>query len=111
MLAGSFVLGLLAGFARYERSHWRFHFRSPRSERERILRCHHLAHHFVNAHAYHGVTTRRWDRVFGSFPDSWREDYARVADTAPLAGANNWRAIFSPRTSFARWRGQLRGEG
>jgi len=94
-LAGAAVAGLLGGFARYEYLHWRIHFREPRSPRERLLRAHHLAHHFRNPRAYHGVTTRRWDRLFGTLPPSWREDYARVEGRPPLAGASNLRAAFS----------------
>jgi sterol desaturase/sphingolipid hydroxylase (fatty acid hydroxylase superfamily) len=83
------LAGLLAGFFRYETMHWRFHFRAPRSERERRLRAHHLAHHFRNPRAYHGVTTRIWDRVFGSLPAEREEDYAAVADLPPLEGPSN----------------------
>ncbi|MDX1650830.1 MAG: sterol desaturase family protein, partial [Myxococcota bacterium] len=95
-LAGAAVAGLLAGFARYEYVHWRIHFRAPRSARERLLRSHHLAHHVRDASAYHGVTTRLWDRAFGTLPDRWPEDYARVADHPPLEGSSNLRATFSP---------------
>jgi len=94
-LAGAAVAGLLAGFARYEYLHWRIHFREPRSPRERLLRAHHLAHHFRNPRAYHGVTTRRWDRLFGTLPSTWPEDYARVEGRPPLAGSSNLRAAFS----------------
>ena len=83
------VTGLLAGFFRYEYRHWRFHFRSPRSPRERLLREHHLAHHFRNARAYHGVSTRFWDLVFGTLPPDHREDYAAVASVPPLEGPSN----------------------
>ena len=93
-------LGLLSGFARYERTHWRIHFRHPRNARERRRRDHHLAHHFGHPDQYHGVTTRFWDRVFGTLPASWPDDYARVAERAPLSGPSNWRLI---------WRGQLMG--
>jgi len=94
--AAAALAGLLAGFARYEVAHWRIHFRAPRNRRERLLRCHHLAHHYRNPRAYHGVTTRLWDRVFGTLPDRWRDDYARVADRAPLAGPSNLRAGYAP---------------
>ena len=69
--------------------HWRFHFRPPASERERRLRAHHLAHHFRNPRAYHGVTTRFWDRVFGSLPAECERDYAAVIDLPPLEGRSN----------------------
>ena len=109
LLAGSFVVGTLVGFCRYERKHWRFHFREPRSERERLLRSHHLAHHFCNPQVYYGVSTRFWDRVFGTLPAGWRADYARVADCAPLQGASNFTEVWNPRTTFAHYRRVRRG--
>ncbi len=99
-LGGCFFAALLAGFARYEWLHWRMHFRLPRSPRERLLREHHLAHHLVNAKAYHGVTTRLWDRVFGTLPESRAADYARVADLPPLEGPSNLAALWNPRTAL-----------
>ena len=104
LLASAFTAGTLLGFGQYEWRHWRFHFREPRSARERLLRSHHLAHHFRNPRAYHGVTTRFWDRVFGSLPADWRDDYARVADRAPLRGASNFAEVWNPRTTFAHYR-------
>lgn len=95
-LAGAGVGGLLVGFLRYEHWHWRIHFRQPRNARERRLRAHHLAHHYRNPRAYHGVTTRLWDRVFGTLPARWPEDYARVEGRAPLEGESNLRACVSP---------------
>ena len=86
---GPLGAGVLAGFFRYELRHWRFHFREPRSARERLLREHHLAHHFRNPRAYHGVSTRFWDRVFGTLPADHREDYAAVAALPPLEGPSN----------------------
>ncbi len=106
--AGAALAGLLAGFARYEHVHWRIHFRAPRTRRQERLRAHHLAHHFVNPRAYHGVTTRFWDRVFGSLPGGWPADYARGAARPPLGGASNWRATWSPRANWAHVSAALR---
>ncbi|MGH0037279.1 MAG: sterol desaturase family protein [Myxococcota bacterium] len=103
VLGSLFVLGLLAGFARYEWVHYRFHFREPRSERERMLRAHHLAHHFRNPRMYQGVTTRVFDRAFGTLPAEWREDYARVADRPPLAGPSNLRATYGATGLRSMW--------
>ncbi len=86
---GAFAAGLLAGFLHYEWFHWRLHFRRPRNARERRLRAHHLTHHFANPRAHHGVTTRFWDRVFGTLPASWREDTAPFAEHPPLQGPSN----------------------
>ena len=96
------ALGLLAGFLRYERIHYRIHFCAPRSERERLLRVHHLAHHFRNPKAYYGVSTPFWDRVFGSLPPEAADDYARVANRPPLARRSNFGSVWPsiPR----RWR-------
>jgi sterol desaturase/sphingolipid hydroxylase (fatty acid hydroxylase superfamily) len=102
--ASFFVGGVLAGFSRYEWMHWRFHFRAPRSPRERLLRNHHLAHHFCDARSYHGVSTRLWDRVFGTLPVDWKADYARVENRAPLTGSSNFVEIWNPKTSLAHLR-------
>jgi sterol desaturase/sphingolipid hydroxylase (fatty acid hydroxylase superfamily) len=102
-----FIAGVIVGFARYEWLHWRFHFREPRSRRERVLRCHHLAHHYCDTRNYHGVSTRLWDRVFGTLPASWRADYARVEGRAPLAGNSNFAEVWNPRTSLASLRRTL----
>jgi sterol desaturase/sphingolipid hydroxylase (fatty acid hydroxylase superfamily) len=99
--AAAFVGGTFAGFCRYEWMHWRFHFRAPRSARERLLRSHHLAHHFCDSRAYHGVTSRFWDRVFGTLPAHADRDYARVADLEPLRGASNLAAVWNPTAALA----------
>jgi len=93
----AFATGLLAGFLRYEYVHWRIHFRRPRNAREALLRQHHLAHHFVRPDAYHGVTTRWLDRLFGSLPGTAVADYARVADRPPLVGASNLGRLWPRR--------------
>jgi dihydroceramide fatty acyl 2-hydroxylase len=108
-LGAVFIAGILVGFARYELVHWRIHFRVPRNDRERRLRDHHLAHHFANPRAYHGVTTQRFDRWFGTLPDSWERDYARVTGRAPLVGRSNLADVWNPRTALAIWR-RSRGE-
>ena len=95
--AGAVVLGVLAGFVRYEHVHWRIHFRAPVSARQELLRVHHLSHHFRNPKAYHGVTTRFWDRLFGTLPARHRDDYARVAHHAPLVGKSNFGRLWPQR--------------
>ncbi len=102
--AGVFVAATLAGFIHYEHTHWRIHFRTPRNEKERTLRSHHLAHHFANPRAYWGVTTRFWDRVFGTLPTTWKDDYAKFENAAPLTGPSNLRAVWNPRLVLAEVR-------
>ena len=98
LLPAAFALGLLCGFLHYEYVHWRIHFRSPRSVREERLRAHHLAHHACSAKAYYGVTTRFWDRVFGTLPRTWRADYAGVAAHTMLEGPSNFGTLWPRRT-------------
>lgn len=100
--AGAFVLGVVAGFLRYEYVHWRIHFRAPVNRRQELLRVHHLSHHFRNPKAYHGVTTRFWDRAFGTLPAHHRDDYARVAHHVPLAGASNFGSLWPRRAAPPR---------
>jgi len=102
--AGVFVGSIVAGFIHYEYAHWRIHFRTPRSERERRLRSHHLAHHFTNPRAYWGVTTRIWDRAFGTLPASWKDDCAKFDRMEPLTGPSNLRSVWNPRTVLAEIR-------
>ena len=94
------VIGIFAGFVRYEYIHWRIHFREPRNARERIRRCHHLAHHFRDYRSYFGVTTRFWDHVFGTIADTSQRDYAAVDRYPPLPGKSNFNELLNPRLAL-----------
>lgn len=109
--AGAFMLGLMVGFARYEYVHWRIHFRDPKTPRQKLLREHHLAHHFRNPKAYCGVTTRFWDRVFGTLPAHAEDDYAAVADRPRIDGPSNLRVIWNPRFAAHRLRTARSAQG
>jgi dihydroceramide fatty acyl 2-hydroxylase len=98
-VAAPISLGALVGFLRYEYVHWRIHFREPRNEGQRMLKAHHLAHHFCDPKAYYGVTTRICDRLFGSLPAKHPEDYARVVDRPPLRGRSNFGTLLPRRAS------------
>jgi sterol desaturase/sphingolipid hydroxylase (fatty acid hydroxylase superfamily) len=94
--AAALTGGVLAGFLRYEYVHWRIHFRAPRTARQQLLRGHHLAHHFRNPRAYHGVTSRLWDRLGGTLPPEHEADYGAVAGVRVLDGSSNLGAL-APR--------------
>ncbi|TNF32094.1 MAG: hypothetical protein EP314_00380 [Bacteroidetes bacterium] len=67
ILAVSFVSGLVGMYGFYEATHARFHRKGPIAKPFIILRKHHFYHHFHQPKLNHGVTTRFWDRVFGTF--------------------------------------------
>ena len=63
----SFLVGLFGMYFLYELTHFRFHAKNPVAKPFVILRKHHFYHHFHNPKTNFGVTTRFWDRVFGTF--------------------------------------------
>jgi len=67
LTAVTFVLGFVSMYTLYEATHARFHRKEPIAKPFIILRKHHFYHHFHNPKMNHGLTTRFWDRVFGTF--------------------------------------------
>lgn len=67
LFALMFLLGFSFMYTLYEVTHFRFHARLPIAAPFVILRKHHFYHHFHNPKTNFGVTTRIWDRVFGTF--------------------------------------------
>ena len=67
VLAISFMAGFTGMYILYERTHFRYHSKEPLAAPFVELRKHHFYHHFHNPLVNHGVTTRIWDRVFGTF--------------------------------------------
>jgi sterol desaturase/sphingolipid hydroxylase (fatty acid hydroxylase superfamily) len=66
-VAVAFALGFLMMYILYEMTHYRFHMKEPIAKPFIVLRKHHFYHHFHNPKTNHGLTTRFWDRVFGTF--------------------------------------------
>lgn len=62
-MAGGFV----AAYTGYEVLHRLIHVRGPRGPYSRLVRRHHLHHHFAAPKKNHGVTSPVWDLVFGTF--------------------------------------------
>jgi 4-hydroxysphinganine ceramide fatty acyl 2-hydroxylase len=65
-VAVAFIVGFVGMYGLYEATHYRFHAAKPLKV-FLYLRKHHFYHHFHNPKTNHGVTTRFWDRVFGTF--------------------------------------------
>lgn len=66
-LALGSVAGLVGMYGLYEITHMRFHKKGPIARPFIVLRKHHFYHHFHQPSKNYGVTTRFWDRVFGTF--------------------------------------------
>lgn len=65
----AFCIGLFSMYALYEITHSRFHKTNPIAPIFIVLRKHHFYHHFQNPKINFGVTTRFWDRVFGTYQE------------------------------------------
>lgn len=66
-VAVAFTAGFAGMYLLYEATHYRYHAAEPIAMPFVALRKHHFYHHFHNPKMNHGVTTRLWDRVFGTF--------------------------------------------
>lgn len=80
MLLAAFAVGmLLLGFVgtliAYDCIHYYCHF-GPETEWPwlKTLRINHLKHHFRNQQANFGVTTNLWDKIFGTFDRTQKEE-------------------------------------
>lgn len=61
------IAGFIAAYTSYEVLHRLIHVRGPRGPYSRLVRRHHLHHHFAAPKKNHGVTSPVWDLVFGTF--------------------------------------------
>lgn len=66
--APGFHAGFVLGYVAYDLTHYFVHHGRPRSRWMRLLRGHHMSHHFNRQQQERrfGVSTRLWDRVFGT---------------------------------------------
>lgn len=75
--------GFLAAYIGYELVHRRIHTHRPLGPYGRLIRRHHLYHHFGAPKMNHGVTSPIWDMVFGTYV---RPERVRV----PVKHALRW---------------------
>lgn len=80
--AAAFVAGVAIGYMAYEWIHWQLHSGQQTSRRFPVLRRHHLMHHHLHAGSRFGVSSRFWDRLFGTMGPSERPP-ARQPGGAP----------------------------
>ena len=67
-LGYAFHSGFVIGYIIYDLTHYYLHHAKPKSTYFKKLRRHHMSHHFNEkyAEARFGVSTRFWDRIFGT---------------------------------------------
>jgi sterol desaturase/sphingolipid hydroxylase (fatty acid hydroxylase superfamily) len=61
------IAGFLTAYVGYELTHRLIHVRRPLGAYGRMIRRHHLHHHFAAPKKNHGVTSPIWDLVFASY--------------------------------------------
>ncbi len=92
----AFVLGYLMMYTLYEATHARFHCKEPIAKPFIILRKHHFYHHFHNPKTNHGVTTRFWDRVFGTFKRVEQVNVPKTMSMQWLLEDNHIKEVYAP---------------
>ena len=64
--AWAFHAGFVSGYIAYDLTHYFVHHYNPKSKYFLQLKKHHMLHHFKDSDARFGVSSRLWDRVFGT---------------------------------------------
>jgi sterol desaturase/sphingolipid hydroxylase (fatty acid hydroxylase superfamily) len=63
-----FYAGFIVGYLFYDGTHYFVHHFVPRSRWGKLLRKHHLTHHFADHDGGFGVSSPLWDYVFQTLP-------------------------------------------
>ena len=74
------LLGFMSGYVLYDLTHYACHQWPMRSRLGRMLKQHHMRHHFIDEGANFAITGLFWDRVFGTRVDSVRRKMAVEAE-------------------------------
>lgn len=61
-----FLAGAFVGYVGYDMVHYFLHHARLPTEHMRSMKTHHLAHHYKDFHQGFGITTKFWDKVFGT---------------------------------------------
>jgi dihydroceramide fatty acyl 2-hydroxylase len=62
----AFHAGFTVGYATYDLTHYYIHHYNPKSKYGLALKKHHMLHHFKDHDSRFGVSSRFWDRIFGT---------------------------------------------
>ena len=98
----SFIAGFAGMYTLYEITHYRFHSKVPIAGPFIVLRKHHFFHHFHNPRVNHGVTTRFWDRVFGTFHRVEKVTVPKQMSMSWLISGQEIKDIYKPHFRLGR---------
>lgn len=93
--------GFFGGYLAYDMTHFYVHHRVPKTRVGKMLRTHHMRHHFQDETAGYGVSAPWWDLVFGTSPRSRRDAEGERA-TAAQASSGSAGASAAEPVSHAR---------
>ncbi|KAJ3018843.1 Fatty acid 2-hydroxylase [Thoreauomyces humboldtii] len=65
-LAIGLLTGVTPGYLGYDLVHYYLHHGRPFAEHLREMKSYHLDHHYKDANLGYGITTKIWDRIFGT---------------------------------------------
>lgn len=85
VLMWGFHAGYVAGYMFYDLTHYYIHHFTPRTEYGRLLKKHHMLHHFKDSENRFGVSSMIWDHVFGTYRTMEKDRHARAQDRAAHA--------------------------
>ena len=73
-----FFSGFLVGYLCYDYIHYSVHHFTPRTRLGKLIKQHHMVHHFVAHEARWGVSSPIWDHVFGTIEERKRPSPGRA---------------------------------
>lgn len=71
-----FFAFFLLGYLWYDYTHFAVHHFTPKTKFGRMLKQHHMLHHYVSSEIRMGVSTPLWDYVFGTLKEAPKKGHA-----------------------------------
>jgi len=97
----AFLTGLFGMYGFYEFVHYRYHKKEPLLYIFVTFRKHHFYHHFHNPRTNYGVTTRFWDRIFGTFVNVPQVKVPRKMTMQWLTDGDTIKEIYAADFTFS----------
>lgn len=65
-IAHALIAGAVFGYICYDLTHYYLHHARPFGKHFRDMKTYHLAHHYKNYGSGYGITSKIWDKFFGT---------------------------------------------